>query len=265
MGWMLDEFEKIKGRHEPAMITGKPLELGGIALRSDSTSKGGFIVLKEFLGRAMGQYNPADITVAVQGFGNAGMNIAKMLHEEGFNITAVSDSKGGVQNKNINIPDTINKKKEKGTVTECEGKKITNKELLELDVDILILAALENQVTKDNAENIKADYILELANGPVTSEADEILFRKEITVIPDILANAGGVVVSYFEWANNRSGNILDEDMLAKKLNEKMVSSFHRVYELYKEEGKLSMRAAAYVIAIKRILAAERARSVLNK
>lgn len=263
MGWMLDEYEKIKGLHEPAMITGKPLELGGLALRSDSTSRGGFIVLTEFL-KKTGK-KPEDLKIAIQGFGNAGSNLASYFKDKGCTIVSVSDSKGGILTENcINIDELIKFKREGNTVSDFTGKKITNSEILELDVDVLILAALENQITEKNADKIKAKYILELANGPISVEADEILFEKGIIVIPDILANAGGVLVSYFEWAQNKIGNLLEEDSLKDKLEEMMLDSFHKVYDLYnKNKDKIDMRTASYVIAIQRILDAEKARGNL--
>lgn len=255
MGWMMDEFEKVKGYHEPGVITGKPIELGGIALRSDATSKGGFMVLKEFIkktGMKSGR-------VAVQGFGNAGSNLAKMLYEDGFSVVAVSDSKGGIYDENgLNINELIEFKKE-NNVSEFDGEKVSNDKILELDVDFLVLAALENQITNDNADKIKAKCILELANGPVSFDADEILHGKNVKVIPDILANAGGVVVSYFEWAQNNVGNLFEADFLSEKLNRIMVNSFLEVYEL-SEFKKIDMRTASYEIAIDRILKAERGR-----
>jgi glutamate dehydrogenase/leucine dehydrogenase len=260
MGWMLDEFEKIKNKHEPSMITGKPLDLQGCPLRGDATAKGGFIILKEIL-KKIGK---KDATIAIQGFGNAGLNIAKMLYEDGMKIIAVSDSKGGILNKNgLDIKELADFKENNSSVTDYPGIKISNKELLETEVDILILAALENQITSDNVNEVKAKYILELANGPVNAKADEVLFKKGVRVIPDILANSGGVVVSYFEWAQNRAGNILDEEYLKNKLDNMMKSAFEKVYEL-SEEKKIDMRKAAYIIAIKRILGAEKARGNLK-
>lgn len=262
MGWMLDQYEKKTGRHEPGMITGKPLELGGIALRSDSTARGGFIIAEELLHHT--DLRKETASIVIQGFGNAGLNIAKMMEAEGYKIVAISDSKGGIisTDKHLNIGEIIEMKKSGQSVIQYKNqtKKISNEEILELDVDLLILAALENQITKKNATEVKARYILELANGPVDEEADEILFKNNITVIPDILANAGGVIVSYFEWAQNKTGNILDGEYLKKKLFEIMENSWHQVYELYMEEDALDLRTAAYIIAIKRILAAERAR-----
>jgi len=264
MGWMLDEFEKIKGRHEPGMITGKPLELGGCVLRGDATSKGGKIILDLFL-EEEGK-SPEKTNVVIQGFGNAGMNIAKMLHDAGYNVIAVSDSKGGIIDKTgLDIEKVIKTKKETGSVTQYpKAEKISNKELLELETDVLILAALENQITKENAENVKAEVILELANGPVTSEADDILHEKGIVVIPDILANAGGVIVSYCEWCQNKTGHIFSKDYMEKILEEKLTQAFRKTYDLYKEQKRFSMRNAAYAIAIRRILDAEKARGNLD-
>jgi len=263
MGWMLDEFEKIKGHHEPGMITGKPIELGGIKIRGDATSKGGLIVLKKFL--LQKNIDEKTIRVAIQGFGNAGNNIAKMLCDDGVKVIAVSDSKGGIIEPNGLDIIKIKKLKDEGkSVQDYNAKKITNEELLELDVDVLVLAALENQITSENCEKIKCKYILELANGPVSADADSILSRRGIIVIPDILANAGGVVVSYFEWCQNKVGNLFEEEFLLRKLEEIMSNSFNKVYELWLEnKDKLDMRQAAYVIAIKRILEAERARGNL--
>jgi len=263
MGWMLDEYEKIKGKKEPGMITGKPIELGGLKLRSDSTSRGGFIVLSEFL-RKMNK-KPKDIKIAIQGFGNAGSNFASYFGGKGCNIIAVSDSRGGIlDDACIDIDKLIKFKNDGNKVSDFKGKKISNNEILELDVDVLILAALENQITNKNANNIRAKYILELANGPISFEADQILLKKGIIVIPDILANAGGVLVSYFEWAQNKVGNILEDDFLKNKLEETMKNSFNKVYDLYQEnKDKIDMRTASYVIAIRRILDAEKARGNL--
>jgi len=263
MGWMLDEYEKINGRHEPGMITGKPLELGGIAIRSDATSRGGFIVLKEFLEK-IGR-DIEDVKIAIQGFGNAGSNLASYFKGKGCNIIAVSDSKGGILNETcVDVDELIKFKKEGKSVSEFEGKKISNDEILELDIDVLILAALENQITEENADKIKAKYILELANGPINAEADEILFKNGKIVIPDILANAGGVLASYFEWSQNKVGNILEESYLKGKLEEMMLSAFNKVYDFYEEsKEEFDMRTAAYTIAIRRILDAERARGNL--
>ncbi|MCD6279602.1 Glu/Leu/Phe/Val dehydrogenase [Candidatus Micrarchaeota archaeon] len=263
MAWMLDEYERIKGRHEPGMITGKPVELGGCEIRGYATSKGGKIILNFFLDKI--DEKREGTRVVIQGFGNAGMNIAKMLFEDGYKIIAVSDSKGGIMNLDgLDIKEVIKIKEEKKSVTQySKGKRVTNKELLELDTDVLVLAALENQITKENADNIKAKYILELANGPITYEADEILNNKNIKVIPDILANSGGVIVSYCEWVQNRTGQIFSKEYMENILKEKLERSFNKTYNLYKERN-VSLRMAAYMIAMERILKAEKSRGNLD-
>jgi len=261
MAWMLDEFEQKVGHHEPGMITGKPLELGGSALRGDATARGGYIVIKEMAKTILGA--DQGLKVSVQGFGNAGMNIASMLAADGFKITAVSDSKGGVYDEaGLNIPHLVEIKAKGGAVQELEsGKKISNEELLELPADIMILAALENQITVANADRVAARCIVELANGPIDYAADKILFAKGIMVVPDILANSGGVIVSYFEWSQNRTGNILDNNYLSNLLITKMKAAWLEIYNKYQEkEAKIDFRLAAYIIAINRILAAEKYR-----
>ena len=260
MSWMLDEFERKVGHHEPGMITGKPIELGGIALRGDATAQGGYIVTKELAAKLI---HKKEISVIVQGFGNAGLFMAEKLHKDGYKIIAVSDSKGGIYNEaGLNIPNLAIFKNSGQSVTSwSDGKIVSNGELLELKTDILVLAALENQITKDNAENIQAEYIVELANGPITYDADQILAKNKKLVVPDILANSGGVIVSYFEWAQNRTGQILDEDYLRNLLEKKMRVNYQRVYDKYDEKGgAITLRQAAYIIAIKRILDAEKYR-----
>jgi len=261
MAWMLDEYENKVGHHEPGMITGKPLELQGCDLRGEATAKGGYIIIKELVEKY--KLNK-DANIAVQGFGNAGLHISKMLARDGFKVVAVSDSKGGIyQKEGIDIGEVIKVKQEKGSVLEYkEAEKITNELLLELPVDILVLAALENQITKDNAKDIKAKYIIEIANGPISYEADKILLEKKIIVVPDVLANSGGVIVSYFEWAQNRTGNILEKQYLEKLLETKMKNSWKKVIELY-EEKNVDMRTVAYIIGIRRILSAEKLRGRL--
>ncbi len=261
MSWMLDEFEKKVGRHEPGMITGKPIELGGIAIRTDATAQGGYIVTKEMISNFLP--DKKDITIAVQGFGNAGLFMTEKLYNDGYKIVAASDSKGGVYNsEGLDVEALINLKNSKQSVTEYQpADKISNEELLELNVDILVLAALENQITEANANNIKAAYIVELANGPITYAADQVLFKNNIIVVPDILANSGGVIVSYFEWAQNRTGQILDNEYLKELLEKKMRVNWQRVYSKYLEKDKkITLRMAAYIIAVKKILVAEQYR-----
>lgn len=265
MSWMLDEFEKIKGHHEPGMITGKPVELGGITIRQDATAQGGYVVLKEFVKTST--LKPEEINVAIQGFGNAGSFLADKLFADGFKVVAVSDSSGAIYNKNgLNIPELNHHKKSAGKVNGFkDAEMVKNEELLELDVDLLVLAALENQITEKNVDNIKAKYLLELANGPINYEADEALFKKGKVVIPDILANSGGVIASYFEWAQNINGNILDEDYLRKLLDKKMEINWKRVYQKHlKSDKKISLREASYSLAINKLLDAAEYRGLLK-
>lgn len=261
MSYILDEFEKIKGAHEPGMITGKPIELGGIALRGDATAQGGYLVTKEMIKKFLSGKSSAKI--AVQGYGNAGLFMAEKLAADGHLIVAASDSKGGVYNENGLDVAALSAWKNSGkSIYEFSGgKAISNSELLELSVDILVLAALENQITEENAARVVAPCIVELANGPINLAADRILAEKKTVVVPDILANSGGVIVSYFEWAQNRTGQILDEDYLKNLLDKKMQSGWQRVIAKFEEKsGKITLRQAAYIIAIKRILAAEKYR-----
>lgn len=261
MAWMLDEFEKKVGHHEPGMITGKPLELGGIALRSDATAEGGYLVTKEMLAQFLP--DKKEIKVVIQGFGNAGLFMTEKLFNDGCQIIAVSDSRGGIYNTaGLDIKGLIAWKNKGETVSSYGGgTAISNPELLELDTDILILAALENQITLKNAGAIKAPYIIELANGPITHEADKILTANNQLVVPDILANSGGVIVSYFEWAQNRTGQILDEEYLRGLLTRKMKTNWQRVYDKYLQKNKaITLRQAAYIIAVNRILAAAKLR-----
>jgi glutamate dehydrogenase (NAD(P)+) len=259
MAWMLDEFERKIGHHEPGMITGKPVELGGLALRGDATAQGGYLVAKEAMAKLLDK--KTKIKIVVQGFGNAGLFMTEKLHDDGYKIIAVSDSQGGIYDEEgLNIKELVAFKNSVQPVNKYSGgKPITNAELLELKTDILVLAALENQITKDNAAKIQASGIIELANGPITYEADQILAKKNIFIVPDILANSGGVIVSYFEWAQNRTGQILDEEYLRQLLEKKMRTNWQRVYDKYAEQGgAITLRQAAYIIAITKILAAEK-------
>ena len=265
MAWMLDQYEKEVGHHEPGMITGKPLELQGCSLRGDATARGAYIIIEQAIEDLIGE-KPEKLTFAIQGFGNAGQNISRMLNESGFKVVAVSDSKGGVYNENgLDIDDLSKVKNEKKEVgASFDGKKITNKELLELPVDVLVLAALENQITEKNVDKIQSKYIVEIANGPITYGADKILFDRGVKIIPDVLANSGGVIASYFEWAQNRTGNILDKKYLEELLKSKMLFSWKKVFDFFQEkQGKIDLRTLSYIIAIKRILSAERLRGNL--
>ncbi len=257
MAWMLDEYEKATKTKAPAFITGKPLELGGSKVRDIATALGGVYVLEE----AVKKTGLKEKNVAIQGFGNAGMNMAKLLAERGYTIVAVSDSKGGIHDaKGLNMNEVIKAKETKGTVTEyTKAAKISNEELLACSCSILIPSALSGVLTKENAQKVKAKMVLELANGPTTPEADEILWSRKVLVLPDILANAGGVTVSYFEWLQNKKNESWSEQQVKKKLQEKMVSAFEQIWKEF-SDGKKSFRTAAYVLALKKIVDAEKKR-----
>jgi len=286
MGWMADEYSLIQRELCPGVITGKPIPLGGSLGRDDATGRGAFYCIKELEARQ--NWSPAEITVAIQGFGNAGQSIAALLHNEGYRVVAVSDVKGGLYNDaGLDISTLIESKNRKtyvedvycgGSVCQCShcgngddecgcddcecpacgSEHITNADLLELDVDILIPAAIENQITGQNVERIKAGCIVEVANGPTTSDADEILVKRGVLLLPDILANAGGVTVSYFEWVQNRSSSWSLEDV-HEKLQAIMVAAFEAVEKIVSEES-LDWRTASYVVALKRLNEAIQAR-----
>jgi len=271
MAWMMDEFSKIKGYNVPGIVTGKPIEVGGARGRRFSTAQGGIYVLEKAVKRL--KMNSEKTTVAIQGFGNAGSFVAKILSALGYNIVAVSDSRGGVvinqeseirsqefKNNGLNIKSIIKFKKETGSVVGFPNTKtITNEQLLKLDVDILIPAALENVITEKNASRIKAKLIVELANGPITPEADLKLEKKGIIVVPDILANAGGVIVSYFEWVQNLQNYYWTEKENISKLKTIIEKSFDEVWGK-KECLNISMRLAAYAVAVERVARAEELR-----
>jgi len=247
MAWMFDEYSKLKGYNEFGVITGKPLELGGSLVRDIATALGAVYVLEAAVKKL--KLKKKKPTVAVQGFGNAGSNIALLLHKKGYKVVAVSDSKCGVFDpKGLNIKKVIATKR-KTSCVRGQGKEITNKELLSLNVDILVPAALENQITKENAKDVKAKIVLELANGPTTPEADDILFKKGIVVIPDILANSGGVTVSYFEWVQNNTGYYWKEKEVKEKLKDKMQIAFGNIYAMSKKHNE-SLRIGAFAYAI---------------
>lgn len=263
MAWMLDEYEKLEGKHTPDAITGKPISLLGSKARDYSTSMGGAYVLQEMAESL--DMKPKKTTVAVQGFGNVGMNIARILNEWGYKVIAVSDSKNGIHNASgLNIKDVINHKEKTGKLSKFRNaKEITNEALLELKADVLVPAALEDQITKKNANSIKSKLILEMANRPITPEADEILLDKKIFVMPDILANAGGVVVSYFEWVQNSQNFYWSEQLVLDRLKNYMTNA---AKELSKAcaNFKCDMRASLYVNAVRKILEAERLRGNLK-
>ncbi len=261
MGWMMDEYSTIVRRRTPAVITGKPLALGGSQGRDTATGRGGYICLKEL--EALRNWEPKKMTVAIQGFGNAGQAVAQLLHADGYRIVAISDSKGGIYRpEGFDVPSIIKKKNERRVLEavycdqyvceSVEAKTITNEDLLTLDVDILIPAALAGVITADLAPSVRARVILELANGPTSREADVILEKAGTLVVPDILANAGGVTVSYYEWVQNRSGDVWTEAEVHRRLDARMRRQFKAVHDLMPAHA-VPMRTAAYVLALQRI------------
>ncbi|OGK14790.1 hypothetical protein A3H80_03855 [Candidatus Roizmanbacteria bacterium RIFCSPLOWO2_02_FULL_37_19] len=294
MAWMVDEYEKIVGHHEPGVITGKPIEIGGSKGRDKATGYGGVMAMKFLLEKLkvnsgklrinspISNFNSqffnkpsSQITIAIQGFGNVGYFFAKIVSDEGFRVVSVSDSKGGIYVKEgLDPVATLECKNEKGKVADCycvggvcdlrNGNTISNDELLELDVDILVPSALENVITKDNAARIKAPIIIEMANGPTTKEAADILAKKGTIIVPDIFANSGGVTVSYLEWVQNRMGYYWEEEEVDGKLENLMKASFNTMWTRYlglRENNKhASLREAAYIVAVERIIEAEKLR-----
>ncbi|MHB8845974.1 MAG: Glu/Leu/Phe/Val family dehydrogenase [Nitrospirota bacterium] len=262
MAWILDEYERIKREHVPAVVTGKPPELGGIVARRYSTALGGAQVLEEAMKE---RHREAKGTrVAIQGFGNVGENIARILHHWGFTITAVSDVEGGIIDpRGLDIPALRKHKGATGGVAGFPGaSSITNVELLVTECDVLVPAALSNQLDESNAASVKAAIVLELANAPTTAAADKIFHDRDIMLLPDILANAGGVVVSYFEWSQNLDGDAWPEEKVLRKLKQTMIHAFNDVRG-HCRETRCRMRTAAYELAVKRILNAERLRGNL--
>lgn len=254
MPWIVDEYSKAVGKESPAVITGKPLDNGGSQGRTEATGLGGSIVLQTVM-KGLGK-DPKGMTVAIQGFGNVGSFLAKFLQEAGFQVVAVSDSKAGVYAKGgLDIAAIEDWKKDKKPLSDIrlEGAEIISPEaVLLLSVDIVVPAALENAITKENAAQVQASYILEMANGPTTLEADTLLADKGVVVIPDILANSGGVAVSYFEWYQNMHDEHWSKEEVFKKLQEKMEKATTEVYHTSKEYA-VSLREAAYIVALKRI------------
>ncbi|MFZ2189195.1 MAG: Glu/Leu/Phe/Val dehydrogenase [Candidatus Magasanikiibacteriota bacterium] len=264
MGWMRDEFEKLLGQADPGVITGKAIKDGGSEGRETATAQGGVYVVKELAKKlnlnpaVRGSEEPSDsrrgeTKVAIQGMGNVGGFMAKILKSEGYKVVAISDSKGGVYAEDLDLDTVFKHKETTGSLQGLDGvQNITNEELLELPVDILVPSAMENQITKDNVNNIKAKVIVEMANGPTTPEADEILKERGIILVPDVLANAGGVTVSCFEWEQNIKNERWSEAEVFTKLEPMMVQAFDEVWET-KEKYSIDMRTAAFVKAIERV------------
>ncbi len=261
MAWMMDEYYWEEGYNAFGVITGKPLEIGGSKGRGDATARGGVFCIREACKKL--NIEPTKVTYAIQGFGNAGQYAATLMKEilGADKLIAVSDSKGGVYNPNGLDPyKLVEYKLKTGQVAGFPGAdSITNEELLELDVDVLIPAALENQITADNATRIKARISAELANGPTTPEADKILYDRNVFVIPDFLCNAGGVTVSYFEQVQNAYNYYWTAEEVYKRLDQKMTDAFLTVYETANKHN-VDMRKAAYVVAVSRVAEAMKLR-----
>ncbi len=278
MAWMLDEYQKYVKNHEQhdarnysspyAVLTGKPIELGGSQGRTEATGFGGFIILEQLAKKLKlrRQYT----TIAIQGFGNVGYWFAYYADRAGFKVVAASDSQGGVYVPRGLSPElTMTRKRERGQIagnycvgSVCDlklGKDISQEELLELDVDILVPAALEGVIHKKNAAKIKAKAIIELANGPVTPEADAIFIKRKMQSVPDILANAGGVTTSYFEWSQNLSGYYWKKDLVFERLQEILEDAFENVWEISKDKHT-DLRTAAYILAVSRVVEAMKLR-----
>lgn len=283
MAWIMDTYSAIKGYSVPGVVTGKPIHIGGSLGRNEATARGCMFTIREALKHFDMKVIPPDVwtkecsedevntclhdgdegtgfkidnaTVAIQGFGNAGSISAALLSAKGAKVIAVSDSKGGIMNKNgFDVPKLIDHKQKTGSVMGFEeaNDELGHKDVLEVDADVLVPAALENQITEENVDNIKAKIVAEAANGPTTPEADKILYEKDIFLIPDILANAGGVTVSYFEWVQGLQQFFWSERDVNVKLRDIMIKAFHEVLNIHIEE-KVDMRTAAYILAVKRV------------
>lgn len=267
MGWIVDEYSKLVGKKTPAVVTGKQIDIGGSEGRITSTGLGGVFTLIEYF--KLNKIDYKGMTVAIQGFGNVGMFLAKHLHEEGFKVVALTDSQGGIYQDDgfgdIEIIEVC--KKEKGKLSECycvggvcditnrdklNGKDISSSEVLELPVDIVIPAALGNVFTEKNASKVKAKYVLEMANGPTSTEAEKILNENGKIIIPDVLANTGGVIVSYFEWYQNMHNEKWEKKKVLSKLKVKMDQATKKVVETSVKQ-KVTLREAAYIVALERL------------
>ena len=261
MAWIMDTFS-MNARHTVnAVVTGKPIDLGGSRGRLEATGRGILFVINEAIKRF--KMTPGETRVAVQGSGNVGGIGARLLHEAGYKVVAISDVHGGIYDpKGLDIPGALNHLKSTRSFLDYQGvQKLSNSELLELDCDVLVPAATENQITSQNADRIRCKVLAEGANGPTTAGADEILHQKGIFVIPDILANAGGVTVSYFEWVQDRMGYFWREDVVNQRLEEKMVASFNDLCR-YADSHDVDTRTAAYMLAIDRVAYDTRMRGI---
>jgi glutamate dehydrogenase (NAD(P)+) len=261
MAWVMDTFSMKKGYVEPGVVTGKPIALGGSGGRLEATGRGLLFTTRETLKRIGRDLSGS--SVAIQGFGNVGSNAARLLHAAGANVVAVSDVSGAIYDpRGLDLPRLMAYCRETGGLHGFPGARpLDNAALLRLDTDVLLPAALEDQITRENAAEVRARIIVEGANGPTTPEADEILARRGVLVVPDILANAGGVVVSYFEWVQDRYGYFWKEADVNERLEEKMVSAFDAVWTT-RERYEVDARTAAYILAVDRIMEARKLRGL---
>ncbi|GED66634.1 glutamate dehydrogenase [Brevibacillus reuszeri] len=258
MAWMMDEYSRIREFDSPGFITGKPIALGGSHGRETATAKGVTICIREAAKRRNIEIKGA--RVVIQGFGNAGSYLAKFMHDAGAKVVAISDAYGALHDPNgLDIDYLLDRRDSFGTVTKLFTNTITNKELFELDCDIIVPAAIENQITAANAHNIKAQIVVEAANGPTTLEATKILTERGILLVPDVLASAGGVTVSYFEWVQNNQGYYWSEEEVEEKLEKVMIRSFENVYSL-SQTRRIDMRLSAYMVGARKMAEASRFR-----
>ncbi|WP_318240722.1 Glu/Leu/Phe/Val family dehydrogenase [Sporosarcina gallistercoris] len=258
MAWMMDEYSRIDEFNSPGFITGKPIVLGGSQGRDRATAEGVTIIINEAAKRRGIDMKGARIVI--QGFGNAGSFLSKFLHDAGAKVIGISDAYGALHDPDgLDIDYLLDRRDSFGTVTTLFENTLTNEELLELDCDILVPAAIENQITEHNAHNIKASIVVEAANGPTTSEATKILSERGVLLVPDVLASAGGVTVSYFEWVQNNMGYYWTEEEVREKMTLKMVTAFENVYSQATTRG-IDMRLAAYMIGIRKTAEASRFR-----
>lgn len=258
MAWMMDEYSRIREFDSPGFITGKPLVLGGSKGRETATARGVVIMIHEAL-RLKG-IDLKNARVVIQGFGNAGSYLAKFMHEAGARVIGISDVNGALYNEEgLDIDYLLDRRDSFGNVTNLFSQTITNTQLLELDCDVLVPAAIENQITEQNAPRIRAAIVVEAANGPTTLEATKLLTDRGILLIPDVLASAGGVIVSYFEWVQNNQGYYWDEQEIDDKLKNMMIRGFEHVYEIHRTR-KVDMRLAAYMAGVRKMAEAVRFR-----
>src|SRR3954470_11306867 len=258
MAWMMDEYSRIDEFNSPGFITGKPLVLGGSHGRESATAKGVTICIREAAKKKGIQIEGAK--VVIQGFGNAGSYLSKFMHDEGAIVIGISDAYGALYDPNgLDIDYLLDRRDSFGTVTKLFNQTISNKELLELECDILVPAAIENQITVENAENIRAKIIVEAANGPTTLEATKILTDRGVLLVPDLLASAGGVTVSYFEWVQNNQGYYWSEEEVLEKLEKVMIKAFNHIYETA-HNRHVDMRLAAYMVGVRKMAEASRFR-----